>query len=177
MIKVIAIGGEPGAGKSTLMWKLIDRLQPEAKFAEYKLVPYHQKDNIYILGKYEEGETFSGTDRMSMSVQPEAIKFLDTLPNDSVVIYEGDRLFTQSFLEHCHEHHNLQIIYLQTTKEERIIRYAQRGSNQNETWLAGRESKVSNILSNMVLMFVTEKFPHMDPEHTDSVVDYIMKQL
>mgnify|MGYP003333310721 CR=1 FL=1 len=174
MIKVIAIGGEPGAGKSTLMWKLIDRLQPEAKFAEYKLVPYHQKDNIYILGKYEEGETFSGTDRMSMSVQPEAIKFLDTLPNDSVVIYEGDRLFTQSFLEHCHEHHNLQIIYLQTTKEERIIRYAQRGSNQNETWLQGRETKIANILSNMTLMFNTTKYKNNNKEDQNLIIDHIV---
>jgi hypothetical protein len=99
------------------------------------------------------------------------------LPNDSVVIYEGDRLFTASFLEHCHEYHELQIIYLQTTKEQRILRYAERGSNQNETWLAGRESKVNNILSNMVLMFVTEKFPHMEPEHTESIVNHIMNQL
>jgi uridine kinase len=177
VVKVIAIGGEPGAGKSTLMWKVINRLNPEPKFKEYKLVPYHQKDNIYILGKYEEGETFSGTDRMSMSVQPEAIKFLDTLPKDSIVLYEGDRLFTSSFLEHCHDKHELQIIYLQTTKEQRILRYAQRGSNQNETWLAGRESKVNNILSNMVLMFVTEKFPHMETEHTESIVEYIMNQI
>ena len=83
-MKVIAIGGEPGTGKTTLMWKLIEQLKPEPKFSEFKLVPYHQKDNVYILGKYEEGETFAGTDRMSMSVQPEAIKFLATLPNSKI---------------------------------------------------------------------------------------------
>ena len=41
------------------------------------------KNNIYILGKYEEGEVFAGTDRMSMAVQPEAIKFLATLSANS----------------------------------------------------------------------------------------------
>lgn len=176
-MKVIAIGGEPGAGKTTLMWKLIDQLKPEAKFSEYKLVPYHQKDNVYILGKYEKGETFAGTDRMSMSVQPAAIKFLSTLPNDAVVIYEGDRLFTASFLEDCNDKYDLEIIYLSTTKDERKIRYAQRGSEQNETWLAGRESKVNNIMTNMVLMFLAEKFEHMTPEDTDKIVSYIMARI
>ncbi len=176
-MKVIAIGGEPGSGKTTLMWKLIEKLKPEAKFNEFKLVPYHQKDNVYVLGKYEEGETFAGTDRMSMSVQPEAIKFLATLPNDAIVIYEGDRLFTSSFLEHCNEKYDLSIIYLRTTKNERNIRYAKRGSNQNETWLAGRESKVNNIMTNMVLMFLTEKFDHMTPEDTTLIVDHITKQI
>jgi uridine kinase len=176
-MKVIAIGGEPGSGKTTLMWKLIEKLKPEAKFSEFKLVPYHQKDNVYVLGKYEEGETFAGTDRMSMSVQPEAIKFLATLPTDAIVIYEGDRLFTSSFLEHCNEKYDLSIIYLRTTKNERNIRYAKRGSNQNETWLAGRESKVNNIMTNMVLMFLTEKFDHMTPEDTDMIVEHIMKQV
>jgi len=176
-MKVIAIGGEPGSGKTTLMWKLIEKLKPEAKFSEFKLVPYHQKDNVYILGKYEGGETFAGTDRMSRSVQPEAIKFLATLPTDAIVIYEGDRLFTSSFLEHCNEKYDLSIIYLRTTKNERNIRYAKRGSNQNETWLAGRESKVNNIMTNMVLMFLTEKFDHMTPEDTTLIVDHITKQI
>ena len=115
MMKVFAIGGEPGSGKSTLMKEVIKHYNAEPKYDAFKLVPYLQKDNIYILGKYEEGEVFSGTDRMSMAVQPEAIKFLESLPSNSVVLYEGDRLFTASFLEHCLEKYDLQIIYLSTT--------------------------------------------------------------
>ena len=78
-MRIIAIGGEPGAGKSTLMKRVIEHYNMEPKYDSYKLVPYLQKNNIYVLGKYEEGEVFSGTDRMSMAVQPEAIKFLGTL--------------------------------------------------------------------------------------------------
>lgn len=173
-MKVIAIGAEPGAGKSTLMWRLVRELQVEQKFNEYKLVPYHQNGNTYILGKYEEGETFSGTDRMSMSVQPEAVKFLSTLPDDSIVLYEGDRLFNQSFLEHCYENYDLNIIYLSTSKEIREERYKERGSNQNETWLRGRESKVENILKNMVLMFNTEKFENNNLDEQQIVFDHIL---
>lgn len=174
---IIAIGGEPGAGKSTLMKKLIDHFQVEPKYKEFKLVPYLQKDKIYILGKYEEGEVFSGTDRMSMAVQPEAIKFLSSIPEDSVVLYEGDRLFTASFLEHCIENYELDIVYLETDKTVRQERYKERGSDQNEKWLQGRETKISNILSNMVLMFNVKRFPNNNIEEQKNVIENIIRMV
>lgn len=172
-MKVIAIGGEPGSGKSTLMKKLIEVFGVEPKYNEVKLVPYLQKGNVYVLGKYEEGEVFSGTDRMSMAVQPEAIKFLANLPSDSVVLYEGDRLFTASFLENCVENYDLDIIYLQTKKEIREERYKDRGSDQNETWLQGRETKIANILKNMTLMFNVTKFENNTLENQNVIVEYV----
>jgi len=173
-MKIIAIGGEPGAGKSTLMKRIIEHLNAAPKYDSYKLVPYLLSDNIYILGKYEEGQTFSGTDRMSMAVQPEAIKFLTTLPSKSVVLFEGDRLFTASFLEHCNENYDTQIIYLKTTKDVRTERYKERGSNQDETWLRGRESKIANILTNMTLMFITETFENNNLEQQTAVYERIL---
>lgn len=173
-MKVFAIGGEPGSGKSTLMKEVIKHYNAEPKYDAFKLVPYLQKDNIYILGKYEEGEVFSGTDRMSMAVQPEAIKFLASLPSNSVVLYEGDRLFTASFLEHCLEKYDLQIIYLSTTKDVRTERYKERGSNQNETWLQGRETKIANIMSNMTLMFNTFKFENNNFVDQETILNYLI---
>lgn len=87
-MKIIAIGGEPGAGKSTLMYEILDQFSWKMEYDKFKLVPYlTNTDGVYVLGKYfEEGQTFSGTDRMSMAVQPEAIKFLATLDKDSVVL-------------------------------------------------------------------------------------------
>lgn len=174
-MKIIAIGGEPGAGKTTLMKEIIKRYDVEPKYDNFKLVPYLQKNNIYILGKYEEGEVFSGTDRMSMAVQPEAIKFLASLSDDSVVLYEGDRLFTSSFLEHCIDNYDLQIFYLKTDKSVRQERYKERGSNQNETWLQGRETKVANILSNMVLLFNTYSYNNNNKEEQKIIVEEIIK--
>jgi len=173
-MKVIAIGGEPGSGKTTLMKILISHYGVAPKYDAFKLVPYLQKDNIYILGKYEENEVFSGTDRMSMAVQPEAIKFLATLPNDSVILYEGDRLFTSSFLEDCLEKYNLSIVYLSTDKEVRKERYKERGSNQNETWLQGRETKISNIMTNMTLMFNTIKYKNNTFEEQNRIINEII---
>lgn len=178
-MKVIAIGGEPGAGKSTLMKEILDQYSWKIEYDKVKLVPYlTNTDGVYVLGKYfEEGQTFSGTDRMSMAVQPEAIKFLATLDKDSVVLYEGDRLFTASFLEHCVENYDLEIIYLETDKTIREERYKERGSNQNETWLQGRVTKIANILSNMTLMFNVTKFKNNNKEDQKIVVDHIMKIL
>ena len=176
-MKVIAIGGEPGAGKSTLMKRVIEHFNMEPKYDSYKLVPYLQKNNIYVLGKYEEGEVFSGTDRMSMAVQPEAIKFLALLPKNSILLFEGDRLFTASFLEHCVENYDTTIIYLATEKNIRQERYKERGSNQDETWLRGRESKISNIMSNMTLMFNIEKFPNNNEKEQNMIYDFILKSI
>lgn len=176
-MKIIAIGGEPGSGKSTLMKRIISKFEIEPKYKEFKLVPYLQRDNIYVLGKYEEGEVFSGTDRMSMAVQPEAIKFLKTLSDDSVVLYEGDRLFTSSFLEHCIEHYELEIVYLSTDKEVRQERYKERGSDQNEKWLQGRETKISNILSNMMLMFHVKRYSNNNLEEQQNVFNAIIKEM
>jgi uridine kinase len=176
-MKVIAIGGEPGAGKTTLMKKLIEQFGVQPEYDSFKLVPYLRKDNIYVLGKYEEGETFAGTDRMSMAVQPEAVKFLSSLPSDSVVLYEGDRLFNNSFLEHCNDNYSLEIIYLKTDKTVRQERYKERGSNQNETWLQGRETKVANILTNMTLMFITETFNNNNIEEQTKTINAILDKV
>jgi hypothetical protein len=156
------------------MKRVIEQLKVEPKYDAFKLVPYLQKDNIYILGKYEEGQVFSGTDRMSMAVQPEAIKFLATISSNSIVLYEGDRLFTASFLEHCNENYDTQIVYLKTTKDVRTERYKERGSNQNETWLRGRESKIANILTNMTLMFITETFENNNLDQQTAVYERIL---
>lgn len=176
-MRIIAIGGEPGSGKTTLMKALMEKYPTEKKYDSFKLVPYHQKDSLYILGKYEEGEVFSGTDRMSMAVQPAAIEFLGTLPSDSVVLFEGDRLFTASFLENCLDKYDLDIVYLSTEKETREERYKERGSEQNETWLAGRITKINNILTNMTLMFNVTKFKNDTLSEQGAVIDYLVEKI
>ena len=174
-MKVIAIFGEPGSGKSTLMKRLMDELGISREVHnDVKLVPYHNKDNIYVLGKYEEGETFGGTDKMSMAVQPEAVKFLASRSASEVVLFEGDRLCTGSFLEECVDKYDTTIVYLKTNKETRTERYAERGSNQDETWLKGRESKINNIRSNFVLQMNMIEFNHETLEDQNLIVERVV---
>jgi ABC-type multidrug transport system ATPase subunit len=80
-MKVIAIGGEPGTGKTTLMRHLITRLGPfEKHYKDFSLVPYLSSGEVCILGKYQDGETFAGTDRMSMSCQVNVCDFIEACP-------------------------------------------------------------------------------------------------
>lgn len=152
-MKVIMIGGEPGTGKSTLMQYVSDKIKFDRFIETVKLVPYYQKDNIYLLGKYNKAEGYvQGTDKMSMACQPEVIKFLSTLPSDSVVLMEGDRLFTLTFLEHCESRYDLQIYILKAAPNIQSERFKVRGSEQNETWLSGRRTKIKNIECNLNLM-------------------------
>jgi broad-specificity NMP kinase len=174
-MKVVAIGGEPGSGKTTLMKEFMKSRKFQEYYNEVKLVPYLQSDNIYVLGKYEENEVFAGTDRMSMACQPEVIKFLDNLPKEAIVFFEGDRLFNSSFLEHCVNNYDLEIIYLQTDRAIRKLRYEDRGSDQNEKWLAGRETKISNILTNFNLLFYIYKYNNNNLLEQQTVLDALEK--
>jgi len=174
-LKIIAVGGPPGSGKTTLMKSVMGEFSDKLKFFDdFKLVPYYKILNIYILGSYPIGETFGGTDRMSMACQPQVIKFIEQLPSESVVLFEGDRLFNQSFLEYCNEKYDLSIVILETTNEEKNRRYKLRGSEQNEKWLAGRETKVNNLRSNFDLMPKIEVMRHENEEDTMKIHNYII---
>lgn len=176
MVNVIAVGGVPGTGKTTLFWRLLDELSKNFRLEDvYPLVPAHRSENIYILGKYEKGETFAGTDRMSMAVQPKACEFINNLPDGSVVLFEGDRLFNQSFLEFLLENErvNLNIVVLETDKNTLSARYTERGSNQDATFLKSRGTKVGNITGNFDLRSVMEVFNNTNKTDQDKVVDYI----
>ena len=174
MTKIIAIGGEPGAGKTSLMHCILDHYNLVPKYKDVKLVPYLQNDLLYVLGKYEDGEIFGGTDKMSMAVQPEAMKFLASLPQNAIVLFEGDRLFTASFLEDCMSKYDTTIIYLKTDKCIREERFKERGSEQNKTWLQGRETKISNILTNFNLMFSIETFDNNNSINRDKIIESIV---
>jgi uridine kinase len=178
-VKVIAIGGNPGSGKSTLMkevLKLIDASPTSTQL--YDLVPGHVagiNDTPWavVLGKYDEDVgVFGGTDKMSMAVQPKAIEYLATEPT-KVVIFEGDRLFTASFLEDCNAKYELHIIHLATSGDVREERYKDRGSNQDPTWLKGRESKISNILTNFDLMDRVETFNNNNLEEQAVILAHL----
>ena len=160
-MKIVVIMGPPGCGKTTLMKKFIASTGPYATDDSVKLVPFLKNGDRYILGKYDGDGYAQGTDRMSMACQPEVIAWLASLPADSVVFLEGDRLSNQSFLEHCAGKYALQVYYLHTTVDERNARYKARGSEQSEQFLRGRETKYGNLLTNFTLMDYIEEVNHM----------------
>jgi broad-specificity NMP kinase len=176
--KLIAVGGQPGTGKTTLFRKFMeDKKWIECEPAKLVSAMYNEEMDLYILGKYQEGETFAGTDRLSMAVQPELQKWIQT--HNSNILFEGDRVFNQSFLEFAMAlpQTDLQIVYLKAPKEILEQRYVDRGSDQSEQFLRGRETKYSNLLSNFELMSYITEFANTNLEEQSKVLAFLDKHL
>ena len=172
--KLVAVGGQPGTGKTTLFRKFMeDKNWIEAEPAKLVSAMYNEQMDLYILGKYQEGETFAGTDRLSMAVQPEVQKWIQT--HNCNVLFEGDRIFNKSFLEFSMELPNtdLQIVYLKASKNILEQRYKDRGSDQSEQFLRGRETKYSNLLSNLDLMPYITEFNNTNLEEQGKVLSFL----
>lgn len=180
MRKIIAIGGEPATGKSTIMKRFISDVQGFAEVELEKLVPtlYNVIADLHIMGKYPEGEKFGGTDRYSMAVQPQAVKFVNT-HNESNILFEGDRLFNQSFLELLADlpDTELQIIYI--TADPALVekRHVDREDTQNEKFLKGRKTKYENLRSNFTLMPYTKVFENNNEEDLAKIVAHLKNEL
>lgn len=157
-MKVIAIGGEPATGKTTLMFKIIDKADDWVTCKPEKLLDaiYSKKLNTYILGKYEQGGAFQGTDRLSMAVQPDAERFIANLNyenSDVNVLFEGDRLFNAKFLELLSKNTSrFDILILEANTDIVKQRHVDRNDTQTDKFINGRKTKLENICSSLVLM-------------------------
>lgn len=183
MKTIIGIIGAPGTGKSTLMKEWMTRWDWEYR-REGQLDHYVSGDLI-VLGIYPEGETFGGTDKLSMSIAPQVVEFLDN-NQDKIIIFEGDRLNSKKFFHTVLEKDwKLHIVALEVSKQERERRYAERGSNQDPTWLQGRISKVENVVEEFgpkTTLFGEEEgnvvsFVHECSSHTEVISDWIQEQI
>jgi hypothetical protein len=108
-----------------------------------------------------------------MAVQPIAQEFV--LQSTSNILFEGDRIFNQSFLEFCSGLPNtdLRVVFLKVPKEILEDRYKERGSDQSETFLKGRETKYSNLLANFELMPYITEFVNTNLEEQQKVLAYL----
>ena len=172
--KLIAVGGQPGTGKTTLFRKFMEG-KDWIDVAPVKLVnaSYNIERDLYILGKYEEGQVFAGTDRLSMAVQPPLQDWIAS--HNCNILFEGDRIFNQSFLEFAMglPDTELQVVYLKVSKDILEQRYKDRGSDQSEQFLKGRETKYSNLLSNFELMPYITEFSNTNLEEQGKVLAFL----
>ena len=159
MFRVIAIGGEPATGKTTLMFELIKKATDWEIVKPEKLLDamYSKSLNTYILGKYaNDGNVFQGTDRLSMAVQPDAEKFFASQFDKSVnVIFEGDRLFngkTINMLSDKLPESQFKVLVLEATHGTKEKRHHDRKDDQDDKFKNSRATKIANICSSLTLM-------------------------
>jgi len=142
MAEIIAIGGVPASGKSTLMKKVIKEYKPLKTF-KYGLIRglYDKEKNLYFIGIYDDS-VFCGTDKLSMAVQPHFFKLIDKLP-EARFVFEGDRLFNQSLFDK----YDCEIVVLNANEETIDQRHKQRSDNQTDRFKKAKQTKINNILN------------------------------
>jgi hypothetical protein len=193
MVRVIAMGGEPATGKTTLMFKLISMADDWQIVKPEKLLDamYSKKLNLYILGKYaNDGNVFQGTDRLSMAVQPDAEKFFERLLNSQVyfdevsydkgsvnVIFEGDRLFNGKLLDKLSEWfpNSFKVLVLSASHDIKEQRHVDRKDDQDDKFKNSRATKISNIMGSLTLMDYIETMVNENLDDQSKIIDVIRK--
>lgn len=133
-MSIVLIYGEPGVGKTEIVKGMVTGEKQTKPFAHYI------NHNICIFGDYHADTPFLGTDKLSMSIQPIAVDFINTHPQYNYII-EGDRLFNSKFIEAVHP----TILFIEADYKTILSRRKQRGHDQDETFLKAKHTKILNI--------------------------------
>ena len=147
------IGGVPCSGKSTLTRNIISELGSAELVEPTKLFTCQKHGDILVVGRYPEGETFGGTDRLSYGTISKFREFIiQECPKYKHIIIEGDRFFRMKDIEWLVSEYDAKVFVLTISSLEEQRRHVKRQDSQTEKWLKGRRSQISNILTNMFLM-------------------------
>lgn len=138
--KIIAIGGEPGTGKTKLMKDMMcDFTLTPFNYGHLKGM-YDEYKKVYFIGVYD-GSIFDGTERLSIKANTDFIKFLDYA--DGIIVFEGDRLFTPKILGMKYPFIK---VVLTASNEVKDTRLHLKGNNQPEGFIQRKITKLNNII-------------------------------
>jgi hypothetical protein len=158
--RVVGIGGIPASGKSRLMREVMARLGPSQPFLsvppslvavpglQYRPCP--PAKFLGVIGKYAEGDTYPGTDRLSMAIQPSVLELLTVFSYAEVIAtfaFEGDRLFNGSLIDWCLKAPGVEsrFFLLTISEEAQRLRMADRSDTKRATFVKGRSTKYARI--------------------------------
>lgn len=138
--------GVPGSGKSTFTETLLKGRAPDSE--QKKPFPIRFFGDVSMLGDARAGNP--GTDSLELQAQPWVIDWLPRCPTP-YVYGEGDRLANDKFFNAVRvAGWNLTVAYLAVPEWEAAARRFARGSNQNASWVKGRETKVLRLVERWV---------------------------
>ena len=169
-------GGIPCSGKSTLTREIISGLGSAEDVEPMKLFSCQKHNDILVVGRYPEGETFGGTDRLSYATINKFREFINQeQPKYRHIIVEGDRFFRSVDLEWIVENYDTKVFVLTVDSDEEKRRHVERNDTQSEVWLSGRRSQISNILTNFNLMGKIEVRQNNSFESSQKIKEEIME--
>lgn len=153
MTKSIYIIGGPGAGKSTLMAHLLEGwdVGPYTRWQREvfgHLLEHPEKGWGAYLGHLR--PEYPGTDALSLSVAPQALSWLESLPLLGLdwVFGEGARLSHLGFLEALNGYTDLTVVYLEIDPEEAARRREARGGKLlSDQYCKMATSKARNVVA------------------------------
>lgn len=165
LLTVIGIGGLPATGKSSLVLSAVRQLGGWGGFRAFAIGAvrgYIAADHqLMLLGVYDQ-RGFPGTDRLSMNVQEAAIDLIHGMVgnrsmNVCRILFEGDRLFSHSFVQQVSGNPRIEMKMFVLTADEGAVntRRARRFSSQDESWIAGRQTKLRRLAEAFPEVFET----------------------
>ena len=150
---IIMCGGAPCTGKSTLTRNILSELGSAEDVEPIPLFSCQKHGDILVTGRYPEGEIYGGSDRLSYGTISKFRDFINQeIPNYRHIIVEGDRFFRAPDVEWVLDNHDAKVYILTVDLKEETRRHKERNDAQDPTWLQGRRSVISNILTNFALM-------------------------
>lgn len=141
---VIYIAGVPCSGKTTLFKQLRNKLFQSYECFSYLSLRGIKSDNYIMLGVFD-GSMNEGTDKLSMTVISDAIKYIRSLKESEdryVVFVEGDRLFNYRFLSET----DSKLVIIDANPSELLKRHRERGDIQSDMFLKSRRTKIENFI-------------------------------
>lgn len=164
-MKFFYLIGQPGAGKTTLLAEMTRGLPYMMAPNPFAHIIWQGETEVVELGPKR--EAFSGTDGLSMSVQPKVLDWLALKMYDSYFA-EGDRLSTGSFFDGVEAlGYDLQVAYLNTPTELAHARRTSRSERlgvppQSSSWVAGRVTKVDRLAHDWATLELDGSLPIAD---------------
>ena len=140
MALVLFLLGSPGVGKTSLARRLLWSGGREPTLLHRPKWSF--TDTVCAAGHYK-GELFDGADTIPYSGAKEALeRWSQMFVTWPLTILDGDRMSTKGTLEFL-DRFNVQrtAVLLKASSLDLAARRLERGSNQNPSWIKGRETK------------------------------------
>jgi hypothetical protein len=177
-VRTVYLIGAPGAGKTTIMSRVLDRLPETARYDKpVKHTVHDHAGNVAVSLGWPRAP-FGGTDTLGYAaINAVEGTLLPVLSGAgvAVVLGEGDRLATDRFLIAAARHGQVTLFYVDLTPEEAQQRRAARAeahglAPQNPAWATGRATKARNLAERHSAIVIPG-------DDTDTAADLIWTQL